>query len=337
MRIALALLICGFAAAQRLAETPSPFLKTERESVAALLKAQDAASLAWGARLAGNYGLPEFAGELEKLATWTDGQVRGAAIDSLIRLDIDVPENTLRQMSQDGLESAIILAAKHSARNGKLLMEWLDAKLTRPQWAAVHGVLMGNPTPAFAAHMLREWTIRVDFAVTEPGAGAGVGLSGGGGMCGDAGAGAPSAFPPFVMYVLYENPLPGDVLIARGPHPVGYRKQSSGSACHSDFDQDRYLRDYLMQLAAVSEASAPVLKGLDVRRSVEWKGSPAYASHAEQMLGEIRAAVKFLKSRLKERKLLDDAEALPKLEVHVQDQRSPSAARLPEVRWALEE
>src|SRR5579862_3414648 len=78
----------------------SPGVLAERQTVSQLLASNDPAKLAWGAHLAGNYQLPEFAPDLQRLAVVEDWRVRSAAVDSMIRLNLDVADSMLTQIAQ---------------------------------------------------------------------------------------------------------------------------------------------------------------------------------------------------------------------------------------------
>ena len=60
--------------------------------------------------------------------------------------------------------------------------------------------------------------------VTDPGRGPGIGEGEGGGSCGDGIAEMPKDFPPGTLYTLQDDGLTGDVLLARGPQNVYYRR-----------------------------------------------------------------------------------------------------------------
>ena len=320
----------GVASAQPV--TPSPAAAVEHETVAQLFASPDAARVAWGARLAANYDRKEFSPELLKLATSSDWRLRMVAIDSLIRLDVDVPEAILIQMADSYLDAAVIFMARRPNESDRLIQDLLTRKLQDHHWVSLHSILLNRPPAGFTSSLLRDWTMPMTVTVLNPSDRLGIGAGGGGGLCGDGGGFDQPGFPSLVGYYLFESPQAGDVVLAAGPHPVGYRKQSAYGRCWSPVNRDNYRKDYLMYLANSPHFELP--PGL----TIAWTGTPAYQASANEFLSRIRQSVGYLKSRLVERKLLTAEEAAnvnPTLDVKVIDQRSRREPELPAIHWTL--
>src|SRR6266550_3271045 len=95
MRRLVLLLVCGLAVTWAQVQTPSPADRLEQKIVADKLAAKDPSQVAWGVYLAANYQQKKFIPEIIQLLAAENTFVRRAAIDSLIRLDADLPEETL--------------------------------------------------------------------------------------------------------------------------------------------------------------------------------------------------------------------------------------------------
>jgi hypothetical protein len=241
--------------------------------------------------LAANYRLPEFSDDLLKLTTADDSIVRLAAIDALVRLDVNVPEQVLAQISD--LDATYIFLARHPDQYENLIRDLLGRKLPDHQWVALNSILLAKPPAGFAAALLRDWSVSLKLTVTEPGRGAGVGEGGAG--CVDGSGYERPGFPPVEAYYLYENPRPGDVLLAAGPHPVGYREQKGDYRCGVKFNRDDYRKDYLWNLAGTASwnpyARLP-------SQAIEWSGPEAFQAAASSLLESGRQMVKYLEDCL---------------------------------------
>lgn len=319
--------------------TPSPAEAAESKTVSELLASQEPAQLAWGAYLAGNYRLTAFSGDLLRLATASDWRVRMAATDSLIRLNVEVPEDILTKMADVRLDEVLIVIARRPDQYSQLVQQLLTRKLENHFWVVLNSILAAKPPAGFAALLLREWTIRLIVGVYDPNSG-GAGVGGGGGGVVDGVSFAQPGFPPLEAYYVLENPRPGDVLLANGPHRVGYRKQAEHTRSGPTVGRDDYRRDYLMYLALLSPSDASRMSMQWANADVEWKGTTAYRADTLEILRKVRGQLEYLKNQLTERKLLTAAggeRINPALEVRVVDHRERKVPPLPEVQWTLTE
>jgi hypothetical protein len=328
-------LLCAIAVGQPV--TPSPAEATESKIVSDLLASQEPSQLAWGAYLTGNYRLPAFSGDLLRLATASDWRVRTAATESLIRLNVEVPEDILTKMAENRLDEVLIFIARRPEQYGRLIEQLLARKLEDPFWAVLNSILAAKPPAGFAGTLLQAWTIGMTIRVYDPKSDF-VGGGGGSSMVEDGFSFAQPGFPPLAAYYVVENPEPGDVLLTKGPHPVGYRKQSGHTRSIREVNRDDYRRDYLLFLAGISTSEATSMSQQWTSASVEWKVDVAYRAAAREILRKTSQSVEYLKKRLMERKFLTTAEAErinPTLQVRVVDHRERRMPPLPDVDWAL--
>jgi|ERR1017187_3047990 hypothetical protein len=72
--------------------------------------------------------------------------------------------------------------------------------------------------------ILGDVTFKHHFTVTDSDVGSGAGGGIGGSLCGDGVAAMVQGFPPTTIYDLVQFPVRGDVLLARGPEDVYYRR-----------------------------------------------------------------------------------------------------------------
>ncbi|MBL8231612.1 MAG: hypothetical protein JNL98_24155 [Bryobacterales bacterium] len=335
-RIALACLwLCAALAGQTLAQSPAAV--TESSAVSALLSSKEPAKLAWGAHLVGNCRLTGFEGDLLRLATHADWRVRMAATDTLIRLNINVPETVLTAMADNRLDEVLIVIARRPGQYNHLIERLSSRKLEDHDWVALNSILTSRPTAGFAAELLQAWTIRLTVQVTAPGFAVGEGSSGGGGV--ECGASfAQPGFPPLEAYYVVENPQPGDVLLANGPHPIGYRRQSGHTRSLTLADRDSYRRDYLTHLAQISTSEPDGVTLHTTTMNIAWTTEAQFRIEAREISRKIARSLNHLKKRLVERKLLSlvDANRInPSLEVRVLDQRGIQIPPLPAVNWVL--
>src|SRR5436305_882051 len=157
MRRLVLLLICGLAVTCAQVQTPSPADRLEQGIVAEKLSAKDPSQVAWGAYLAANYQQKKFIPEIIQLLAAENNFVRRAAIDSLIRLDAALPENTLTTLIKDYLEPVLILVSTHADRYSEFLLRLLDKPMPDWDWVAVNSILAAAPPPGYAARLLKDW------------------------------------------------------------------------------------------------------------------------------------------------------------------------------------
>jgi hypothetical protein len=333
--------ICAVATAQP-RPTPSPAEATETKAVSELLSSGDAAQLAWGAHLAANYQLKSFAPDILRLAVSDNWGIRMTAIDSIIRMELDVPEETLTRIADRNIDAALIILARTRARSPDAYSRLAADLLTRDfqqndVWVALNSILQSKPPAGFAARLIEDWTIHTRVAVTDPGEGAGGGMGGG-----TVGCGASSelpGFPPLFAYAVRESPTPGDVVLAGGPHPVGYRRQDPSSRSDTTIDREEYRWDYLASLAGMDQSNArSIWFGTLSQPGIWWKNDTQYRADALELRQKIQRTIAGLRSELVRRQLLTSEESAtvnPRFDVTVGDLRKRPARPLLEIRWTL--
>lgn len=207
------------------------------EEAARLLQSSASRARAWGAYLAGRYGLREQTAALRALlekessGDWEGGLVHRAALDALIRLDAEVSAETLRPHLRVATDEAIILLARDPAKNSEALLELFEEPAASARWLAAGNLLLEAKARGFAPRLLKELEIHARVWVYDGEAG-GHGESGGYG-CGSGGGSyhAPEGFPPISFYTLTSEPSRGAVVVAPGPRPVYYVRSLAPNSC----------------------------------------------------------------------------------------------------------
>ncbi len=329
----LILLICGLPLCAQ-PQPVSPANAAEQATIEALLKSSDLGQLAWGAQLVANYQQKKFIPEVIALLDSPNRDVQLSALDALIRLNADVPEESLAKFLNGGhtLEPAIVFLARDPKAHAGFLVHALDRTLFDQQWVAVSSFLAAAPPPGYASRLLRDWTIKATVEVKErPG---GVGYGGPSG-CGDGRGRVTPDAPMIPYYTIAEGLQPGATLIAAGPHPISYLRQDSPHDCRPLIDRDAYRLDYLLYLAHIDPQTpegrlppAPVFP---------WAGPKDYLTKASAYLDSLRVFVANLRSQLTRAGLLAASEAPsgPALEIMVIDGRLDRSVPLPAVDWGI--
>ncbi|MGE3172141.1 MAG: hypothetical protein AB7O97_05895 [Planctomycetota bacterium] len=315
------------------------------------LRSPEPATVAWGAWIAGSFGIEAAAPRLRALLAAIDGRdlesrlVRLHLLDALVRLGVEVPaEEVLPHCTDQGLEPGLVLLARVAGAAERELWElWRTHGRGRGfalAWIATGNMLAHQRAAGFAAHLWRETEftleLRVFAADQEPTLG-GVGAAVSAGAT-DGRMQVPAAFPPTPRYRLVEAAEPGDVLLAPGAQPIHWRR---------DVREDRELgigrRNHgrqraRLQLGWLSQMAGCDLqaRGLQLRTSHELRfvDAESFCVEARAVLTEHRARFDRVALLLRERGALTDAEleGLPSpLTVEVHDLRSDPSTPLPSV------
>ena len=228
--VTLLLLTNASAAGQAIADTsPTPF--SPAADAERLLKSQVNFDRAWGAYVVGRHGLKEHAsllvGLLEDPNLAAGGLeatfVRQAALDALIRLDAEVPAETLLALHGLAPDEVIILLARAPHQNHQTLLSLFVDGSPAANWLAVGNLLAEMRAPGFAARLLAGLKINASVYVYdyEGQRGYGAGANGG---CGCGVEPTPEGFPPVSFYDLTTTVIRGAVVVAPGRHTVYYRR-----------------------------------------------------------------------------------------------------------------
>ncbi len=313
----------------------SPANTAEQAMVSTLLNSSDLGQLAWGAQLAANYQQKKFIPAIIPLLNFLDSDVQLSAFDALIRLDADVPEQSLTNFlnDRDTLEPAIVLLAHDPKAHAAFLMSALDQSLSNEHWVAVNSFLATAPPPGYASRLLREWTIKATVTVSENEFGMG-GMNSSA-TCGDTAVSFRPGFPPIPHYNIYGGLHPGATLIAAGPHPISYKRERSPNHCRASLDRDGYRLDYLRYMAHIDPQSSQ--GQLPYAPLISWVGPEDDRSQASAYLVSLCFFVTNLRSRLTQAGVLAASETPlgPTLEIEVRDERADRSVPLPAIDWQL--
>lgn len=301
----------------------------ENGDVATLLASPEASHLAWGAYLAGQRQEARYVPLIAPLLKHENPDVQLAAADALILLKADVPDELLSAFSWDTLTPSLILAAKSPAEHRRFLLSLLDRNLGDIKWVAVHGLLLRDPPPGYAARLLREWEPEVVVYVWEGPYGSG-GRRGVGGATGTPVVRDRTGFPPLKVYELSLGPAGrSETQLVEGPFPVAYRRQSDRTTVYDYIDLPTAKGTILYYLAGMK---MPTWSG-----NFPWKGELKYREEAGALLGQYRTSLNQLRQTLLERGLLTEQESKiePRRRLVIQDQRLDRKIPLPALQGGL--
>src|SRR5262245_40828909 len=191
---------------------------------------------AWAAYLIGEYGLKEFAPALIELLNpnsldpeWETGFIYRAVLDSLIRLGISAPSDSLMPLYERFPNETLIILARSPSEYSEALLSIAEQPESEVCWVAACNLLAETKAPGFAAFLLKSVKIKVEIAVSEKGNR----MFGSGGSWGSSGCGLSfqiiNDFPPTFRYQLTQEPKRDAVVVAPGEHPVFYVRAVFGS------------------------------------------------------------------------------------------------------------
>jgi len=179
--------------------------------------------------------------------------VRQAALDSLIRLDAEVPSDVLLPLYASSPDEVLILLARSPQENQAALLALFTDNESPARWFAAGNLLAEMRAPGFAARVLAGLKIRASVYVFDREDHGGFGTGGGcGGGCGFGIDWSPDAeLPPVGYYALDYWASQGATVVARGSHVIYYTRvlyptQGAGGGC--GFDRDTARVEYLAGL-----------------------------------------------------------------------------------------
>jgi hypothetical protein len=248
--------------------TPSFVRLGDADAEAArLLNSGENRERAWGAYLVGLHALkgqtPSLVSILQDESLNAGGPVesvvRQAALDSLIRLDAEVPSDVLLPLYASSPNEVLILLARSPQENQGALLTLFTENEPPARWFAVGNLLAEMRAPGFAARVLAGLKIRASVYVFDREDHGGFGTGGGCGGCGYGVDWSPDAeLPPVGYYALDYVPSRGATVVARGRHVVYYTRalyptQGAGGGC--GFDRDAARVEYLAGLLYMEDDS----------------------------------------------------------------------------------
>ena len=298
------------------------------------LDSPDYAELAWGAYRAGEEGLTQLSPKIVPLLGLRDPRLQAVAIDALIRLRADVPEQALVELVETGqLDPALILLSRNPERHTDFLMRLLDGPLTGLQWVAVNNLLSAEPPLGFAAKLLREWKISYTLTVHDRAPYLPMAEGSGFGSGGRGKADSFTGFPPIFVHTIHQVFETGDSVSVQEPFPLYFRRGQTYTSDSADVNRDALRPGYLRYLVRAVKDDPAVR--LPSKPQFEWFDSEKYRSDAAGLLEAIRRPVKIILDRLIARGLLTESDvgSGPKLDIRVYDARGSHAVPLPLIDW----
>jgi len=308
---------------------------------ARLLKSDDNKERAWGAYLAGLHGLKEHTPLLvstledESLRSGSlhEAVVRQAAFDALIRLDAEVPAESILPLYASEPNEVLILLAREPKKNELALLQLFNDDTPDARWVALGNLLSAQSTNGFAARLLGglkiEASVYIYDSEGEHGYGGGDGCGYG---CG-AGWGRDGSLPPVGYYHLTTGALRGSVVFVTGRETVYYERTLSSTSCNDNWrtlERDSVRVGYLADMLGTTEEDL----GFEARpfREVVCKDAAQCRKSLAALRDEISGAYSSTLKRLLERGLLDASEVSelkPDLTLNITDNREKRSFALP--------
>lgn len=315
------------------------------DEAARLLRSRVNSERAWGAYLAGAYGLKENAPLVVELledpdgaaGDWEEAQVRRAALDCLIRLDAEVPAEKLLALYPHAPDEVVILLARTPGQNAAALLSLFTEETPGARWVAVANLLAEARARGFAARLLAGLKIQATVYVYDREAARGYG-GGHGHGCGGTRhfEPAPVGFPPAGRYELNTSGVRGSVVLTGRRHTVYYVRtgpesgQAYYSDCGNEVKRDAYRVEYLADLLGTAEEEV----GLEARpfHEVVCREARECRRKLAALRDETARTYAVVLERLSAAGLLDPAEAAelkPDLTFTLYDERDGRTSPLP--------
>ena len=315
--------------------------------VGQLIQSASTRDRAWAAHFIGEYGLKEFAPVLIELLNpnqpdpeWETALVHRAVLDSLIRLGINAPSDSLMPLYERFPDETLIILARSPAENSDALLSIADQPRRDVCWVAACNLLAETKAPGFAAFLLKSVKIKIEIAVSDGGSG-GIGTGGPSCAMGGAVSQVTDGFPPTARYQLIQKPERDAVVVAPGLHPVYYKRQEIEpgiknqnwmSVAEHSVKRDLYCLEYLAALFGQSVSELGLRE--TYYKSIAWSGTQHYKVEVISLRELVIGNFERLKKQCIERDLLSDAEAealRPNLIITVMDMRKNKTPPLPEI------
>jgi hypothetical protein len=294
----------------------------EQRIVAELLASPEPARQAWGAHLAGNYGQVKFVDPVVRLLGSPHPEVQLHALDAVIRLNAEVPSQTLEVLLRNFPNHALILISRRPENYRHLLLNMLRGPLYDLLWAAANNILIQLKDREAIAGLLRDFRIQLRLLIVDSGSAHGVSGAMGGVTIGCGPVSPKSDFPPPVFYRLVNEPQPGDVLLGPGRHPIHYRRSADASTKFTHVDRDRYRQENLADLLHIEPRNLPLES--HPSRTIEWRGAEAYVDQMRGIRTDLLRGFRETSGLLVARGLLgesDTAGLQPDIHIYIHDER----------------
>jgi hypothetical protein len=309
---------------------------------ARLLKSDESKERAWGAYLSGLHGLKEHAPLLVSMLEderpnsgyWQEAFVRHAALDALIRLDAEVPAESLLPLYGSEPDEVLILLAREPEKNQQALLGLFDDDTPDARWLALGNMLAAQGTHGFAARLLGGLKIEASVYLYDREGDHNIGGGSNGGCGCGVGGSRDRSLPPVVYYHLTTGARPGATVFVTGRQNVYYERTPWAAYCDVSWlalERDHVRVDYLADMLGTTGEDL----GLDARpfREVVCKDSAQCRKALAGVRDEIQRAYSSTLSRLLERGLLDAAEVAelkPDITLNLNDYRDKKTFPLPD-------
>lgn len=309
---------------------------------ARLLNSNENRERAWGAYLVGLHALTGQTASLvsiladESLNGGGPGEavVRQAALDSLIRLDAEVPSDVLLPLYAHSPNEVLILLARSPQQNQNALLTLFTDDEPTARWLAAGNLLAEARAPGFAARLLAGLKIKVSVYVfdrDDRGFNTGGGCGGGCGYGGERSLDA--ELPPVGYYSLDYWAAQGATVVARGRHVIYYTRalypaRDAGGGC--GFDRDSARVEYFADMLNVPDDSLDF--NAYPHRDVVCKDPAECMRALAEVRDEVTRSYGALLNRLLAEALLDAAEASrlkPDITLDITDLRDSKTFPLP--------
>jgi len=319
-----------------------------KNKVERLIQSASTRDRAWAAYLIGEYRLKEFAPALNELLNpnsldpeWETGFVHRAVLDSVIRLGISAPSDSLTPLYKRFPDETLIILARSPSENGEALLSIAEQPGREVCWVAACNLLAESKAPGFAAFLLKSLKIKVEIAISERG---NIGYGSGGSLGGVVECGVfqvTDGFPPTARYQLIQEPERDAVVVAPNPHPVFYERQvvvpgitnqRGMSVYDHSVRRDLYCLEYLAALLGQSASELELRETYS--KSIAWSGIERYKVDVISFRELAKGNFERLKRRCVEKELLSESEVealKPNLIITVNDLREIKTPPLPEI------
>jgi len=309
-----------------------------RPEVESRLRSDQPATVAWGAYLAGKYGLVELAPQmLDRLAEQEPrSMVAACLLDGLIRLRVmPTPAQLAPWFSQPlTRNAALVLAARDSGAHADALQRlWRERPPGDLAGMAAGNLLTATRNKAFAAELVRGLRLELRIVVHDPDRmefdGQGGGMAGGTAL-----RTVPEAFPPVGIYRLDSSGRDGDTVLAGGPHSIYYRRTEAVRA-PIRLHPRRATRDrHELAVEWLDEYAPRARRLLSATRShsVVWVDGADYVRSVETARADFGAAYDALIAALVRGGHVDEALVRPApIALQVRDVRGDTTEALPPI------
>lgn len=317
-----------------------------------LLDSEDIRAQTWGVFLAGQYHLTGLLPRVIAYLTLPSNEVAvsdaqeclyRSLVDSLIRLDADLPAEMLTRLYGRYPDESVILFARSPQDKVNLLLTLFQRPMPPLRWQAIGNLLAEVRARGFADLLMEQMKeINVSIAVWENAGG--IGCGGGSGF-GITDRRVPDGFPPVALYALTIKPEHTAGVVAPHPHPIYYRRWvfepgdkfrlgapswAWNSHCGDGRDDLRF--EYLAMM--LGERVEDVKFDSKPNREIQWKGPTAYLQEVWFVCTHVLERYDDLVMRLVAFGLLTQSEAgalNARVHLRINDQRENKGIPLPDI------